>query len=328
MSAENLMGAEVPLTDTAQAAPAPGAVAPDAAPAPAAATAPPSQGNGAAAARVTPLTFPAGAVVAPRARAIEDLFVGRFEEAMAEVRRVPHPIDQQLYAAGERDRIHVKRSRSDEVLDLLKRSRIYDRSLFDELPLDQVSEYRIVTRSFFGKKDVRVVVAAATVSPIEDFIQRRCSLAKSGLADLERALAAIGIRDESFYYLGVLSTVGWERGAERYIPSRPNVLLALVENRDGTEWVLRHNGDERWGGLSRLFDPESDREKVERARRRLETHRELSLRGGHVSLTSVRDELRISDGLLELAVDELIARDKDLTKQEVGGKWILKRRRL
>ena len=39
--------------------------------------------------------------------------------------------------------------------------------------------------------------------------------------------------------------------------------------REGTEWRLRSSGDERWGGLTRLFDPETDREKIDRVRRRL-----------------------------------------------------------
>jgi len=266
--------------------------------------------------------------VASRARAIEDLFVGRFEEAMAAIRRVPHPIEQQLYAAGERDRVHLKRSRTDDVVEHMKRHRVFDRAVFDEVPLDQVSEFRIVTRSFFGRKDVRVVVAAAAVSPLEDFVRGRCSLAKGGAPDLERALQSLSLVDECFYYIGVLSTVGWEPGVERHIPSRPNVLCALVENREGTEWRLRSSGDERWGGLTRLFDPETDREKIDRVRRRLTTHRELSLRGGHVVITALREEMGVSDGLLEAALDEQIASDKELSRAEVGGKWILKRKRL
>ena len=91
---------------------------------------------------------------------------------------------------------------------------------------------------------------------------------------------------------------------------------------------LRHSGDERWGGLTRLFDPESDREKIDRTRRRLETDRALALRGGHIVLTTVRDDLNVSDVILEAALDEVLAHDRDLSREEVGGKWILKRRRL
>ena len=151
---------------------------------------------------------------------------------------------------------------------------------------------------------------------------------RSGARDLERALSAVGPRDDAFYYIGVLSTVGWERGIERHIPARPNMLVALCENRGGTEWRVSHNQDERWGGLGRLFDPESEREKIERVKRSLEVHPELSLRGGHVIVKNLRDDLQVSEAVLGTAIREVLARDPDLTLLEVGGKDILKRRRL
>ena len=160
-------------------------------------------------AKVTPVTLPEGAVLLEKAKALEELFVSRFDEAMAEIQRVPHPLEQQLYPAGPRDRIHLKRTRSDEVIDLMKRHRVFERELLEALPLDEVSEYRIFTKSLFGKKEVRVVVAAACVSPLEDFITRKCSLLRSGPRELERAVAAVCPREDAFYYVGVLSTVGF-----------------------------------------------------------------------------------------------------------------------
>ncbi len=288
----------------------------------------PAAAPAAIAAKVTPVTLPEGAVLLEKAKALEELFVARFDEAMGEIQRVPHPLEQQLYPAAQRDRIHLKRTRSDEVIDLMKRHRVFERELLEALPLDEVSEYRIFTRSLFGKKEVRVVLAACCVSPIEDFIVRKCSLLKSGPKDLERALAAVAPREDAFYYLGVLSTVGWERGIERHIPAKQNLLVALVENRGGTEWAVKQHDDERWGGLARLFDPESEREKVERVKRALETHPELSLRGGHVIVKNLREDLDVSELVLSAAIREVLARDRDLSLLEVGGKEILKRRRL
>lgn len=278
--------------------------------------------------RVTPAVLPEGAVLVEKAKALEELFVSRFDEALSELRRVPHPVEQQLYPAGPRDRIHLKRTRADEVIDLMKRHRIYERELLEALPLDEISEYRIFTRSIFGKKDVRVVLAACCVSPLEDFILKKCSVRKGAPADLDRALEAVAPRDGVFYYLGVLSTTGWQQGIERHMPARPNVLLALVENRGGTDWHLRHHDDDRWGGLARLFDPESEREKVERVRRALESHPELLLRGGHVILKNLRSDLGVPETILAAAVREVLANDEELSILEVGGKEILKRRRL
>jgi hypothetical protein len=112
------------------------------------------------------------------------------------------------------------------------------------------------------------------------------------------------------------------------MPSVPNVLVALVENRGGTEWAIRRHDDERWGGLLRLFDPESEREKIERVRRRIETHPELLLRGGHVIVKNLAEDLGVPDGVLAAAIREALARDADLSIMEVGGKEIIKRRRI
>jgi DNA-binding transcriptional MerR regulator len=301
-------------------------VGPDAEPA--APSAPEKPPAAPVAARVTPVSLPEGAVLVDKAKALEELFIGRFDESLAELRRVPHPIEQQLYPAGARDRIHLKRTRADEVIDLMKRHRIYERELLEALPLDEISEYRMFTRSIFGKKDVRVVLAACCVSPLEDFIVKKCSTRRGGPSELDRVLDAVGPREGVFYYIGVLSTTGWQPGIERHIPAAQNVLCALVENRGGTGWHLRFHEDDRWGGLARLFDPESEREKVERVRRALATHPELMLRGGHVILKNLRADLGVPEPILAQAVREVLASDEDLSLLEVGGKEILKRRRL
>lgn len=270
----------------------------------------------------------AGGLSVERVQALEELFIGRFDETMARVARLPHPLDEALYPAGPRDRIHLKRTRSDEVVDLMKRHRVYERELLDLLPLDEVSEYRIFTRSIFGRRDVRVVVAAASVSPLEELIVTRRAVSPAGPAELERALGAIAPRDGAFYYIGVLSPTGWEPGAEHHVPSSPNVLVCLVEPGEGTAWRQRYQSTQRWSGLFRLFDPESEREKVERAKRAILAEPELQLRGGHVALKGLKDRLGVPEGVLEAAVSDVVRRDPDLSVQDVAGRTILKRRRL
>jgi len=83
------------------------------------------------------------------ARNLEEQFLARFDDTVQRLCRVPHPLDDALYPSGPRDRVRLKRTRADEIIDLMKRHRVYDRSLLDALPLDEVSEYRIFTRSIF-----------------------------------------------------------------------------------------------------------------------------------------------------------------------------------
>ena len=284
---------------------------------------------------------PEGAITVERAKALEAIFLRRFEEAIAEIQRVPHPVDRQLLPAGPRERIHLKRSRSEAVIDLMKRHRVYDRALLDTMPLEATSEVRIYTKGIFGRKEIRVVIAAIAVSPLEDFVTKRFSLARSGVREIERAIESLpllaqapGARpaprkvDSVFHYVGVFSTVGWERGAELHLPNSKELLACLVENRGGTAWAVRRTEDERWAGLTRLFDPETDREKIDRTKAFLATHRELAVRGGHVLLKDLHEEAGVSPDIVEAAVRELLCDDAELSLQDVGGRRILKRRRL
>ena len=70
------------------------------------------------------------------------------------------------------------------------------------------------------------------------------------------------------------------------------------------------------------------REKVERVKRTLESHPELSLRGGHVIVKNLREDLQVTETVLSAAIREVLAKDTDLSVLDVGGKQILKRRRL
>jgi DNA-binding transcriptional MerR regulator len=271
---------------------------------------------------------PRGGITAEAARAAEELFLGRFDETMARVCRLPHPLEEALYPANPRDRIHLKRTRSDEVIEVMKRHRVYDRDLLDALPLDEVSEYRVFTRSIFGRKDVRVVVAACCVSPLATMIVHRRAEAPAGPADLERAIEAVSPREGAFYYLGVLSTTGWTDEAERHLPQAPNVLACLLEAGEGTAWHLRYQPDERWSGLYRLFDPESEREKIERVKHRILSQPDLQLRGGHILVKRLREEFDVPRSVLAGAILEVVREDPDLTIEDVAGREIIKRRRL
>jgi hypothetical protein len=80
--------------------------------------------------------------------------------------------------------------------------------------------------------------------------------------------------------------------------------------------------------LAHLYDPESRREKIDRAKAHLSRIPELSLRGGHVMLTEVCETLEVDQNVLHQATAELIKTDTELSLQDVAGVTILKRRRI
>ena len=277
---------------------------------------------------VTPVSLPEGAILMEKARALEELFIERFETKAGKLKKLGNPLDKKVYAASERERDHVKRNKAGYVIELMKRHKVYERELLDVLPLEETSELHVYTKPLFGRKDVKVSVAALALSPLEAFVTKKCATAKLGALDLERAVREVCMHDDVFYYVGILSTVGWEPGAGRHLPSAPNVLACLVENQGGTHWTIERRDDKRWNDVHRLFDPETDREKVERAKRYLTSHPELRLRGGFLVLKQAEEEVAVPGDLFRQAVDEVCADDAEVSLQTVGGKEIIKRRRL
>lgn len=307
--------------------------APPVAPTPARTPEPETRAPQVAAIPVSAPPAPKGAIALDRARALEETFSRRFEAAFEARSHAPSPLDGAVLKCGAKERSHLQRDHSSKVIDLMRKNHVYDRGLLDLIPLDEASEYHVYQRSFLGKGELKVVVAALSVSPLEEFVTKRWGESPLGSADVERALGELVVQDDIFYYVGILSTTGWTAEARAAVPVRRNLLACLVEPvrepaPSSSPWARSFAQDVRWGGLERLFDPETDREKVERVRNYLAETAELKLRGGHVTLKNVREDLSVSEDALRTAVAELCATDQDLSVVEVGGREILKRRRI
>jgi DNA-binding transcriptional MerR regulator len=274
-----------------------------------------------------------GMVPLEKARSLEETFISRFEAAFEARTHAPSPLEGTVLKCGPRERSHLKRDHSSKVIELMKRNRVYDRALLDAIPLDEASEYHVYQRSFLGKGDLKVVVAALVLSPLEAFVTQRKAQAPLTARDIERSVSELVVQEDIFYYVGILSTTGWDKDAKQSVPAGRNLLVALVEQdkappENGNPWVRHFAGDARWGGLERLFDPETDREKVDRVRAFFQATDELRPKGGHVILRNVKEDLNVPEEALRTAVAELCATDPELSVVEVGGREILKRRRI
>ncbi|MCA8924053.1 MAG: hypothetical protein KDD82_19745 [Planctomycetes bacterium] len=273
-----------------------------------------------------PTPPPAGAITAARARAVEEAFTARFELAFEVLGRVHCPLDGKAYKAGPRERTLIKRDQSGRVVDLMKRCRVYDRSLLDEIPLNEVREYQVFQRSLFGRGELKVVVAAVCVSPLEPLITERHANEPLGLLEAERILDGLSTQDGVFYYVGILSPVGWDKSARERVPSRRNTLVCLVEPRDDGSWTRHRPDDPRWAGVDRVFDPETDREKIDRVGEFL--LEALKPKGEFLILKNLEEDLDVPAPFVSAAVEEVLVMDRELEVAECGGRHIIKRRRL
>ncbi len=269
---------------------------------------------------------PDHAITARQARAVEQTFVQRFKNKFERLGRVHCPLDGKGYKAGPREHTFIKRDRSGEVVELMKRLRIYDRGLLDSLPLDERREFRVYQRGLFGRGDLKVVVSAIALSPVEELVERRWTDRPLGAGAARRAVEELDLTDDVFHYVGILSTVGWSEDAPEQIPARRNLLACLVESRGDGSWKVHMVPDERWGAVEAVFDPETDEEKVDRARLFMEEH--LRPKGEFLILRNLCEDLDVPRAVVQTAIDELLAADSELSVVMSGGREIIKRSRL
>ena len=269
---------------------------------------------------------PEGAITARMARALEQTYAQRFKVKFERMGRVHCPMDGKGYKAGPREHTFVKRDHAAEVMELMKRYRLYDRSLLDVLPLDEVREFQVCQRGLFGRGDLKVVVTATCLSPIERLVTKGWTRDPLGPLEARRALDELDLKAGVFHYVGILSTVGWTADALEQVPARRNALVCLVENVSGTYWKLHAAADERWGGVERVFDPETDQEKVDRVQRFMERH--LRPKGEFLIIRNLPEDLDVPPHVVQTAIATLLETDPELSVVASGGREILKRSRL
>lgn len=264
------------------------------------------------------------------AKELENIFVTRFQTNFKEFRnfgRIFHPLEGKAYPATSSDKEPVQSNKNLQVIQIMKKHKIFDRSVLDEMPVNQICRYEIYSRSFFGKKLLKIVVAALCLSPLESLVTGG-SPRKLGLMEVEKAIKSLVRESGVFYYMGIASTSGWEGAIREQLPKGMNWLVGIVENLQSTEWSMFFPDRDNWNNMENVFDPETEGEKIARCKIFLQEHRDLRLRGGHLPLDDLSQDLNLPDYLLVAAIEDLLAEDQQLEVREVAGKKILKRKRL
>ncbi len=206
------------------------------------------------------------------ARVAEESFFERLSANANATAGVYDPVSNRTYDASPRNRVaKVLDERSSEVKGLIKR--FAERDLmrtYEEMPKNGVLLHEIVHKELLGRPLVRIVIAGAAFSPIEELIRAGASRRRTGGEELNR-LRDLIVRTESiFYYIGAFSTTGWEDDARRALVG-PNYLIALSDVTEGA-WRTYYAPDPRWRSAARIFDLTSEEEKVEAVRRWVNKH--------------------------------------------------------
>jgi hypothetical protein len=206
------------------------------------------------------------------ARTAEEDYFERLAASMAATAGIFDPTSNRTYDASIKNRVTKEvDDRSAEVKAHIKR--FAERDLmrtYEEMPKNRVVLHEIVHKELLGRPSVKVVVAGAAFSPIEELVRHGRSCRRASAYDLERVRDLLVKSESVFYYVGAFSTTGWDEAARKSIAG-PNWLLALSDRADGA-WRTWYAPDPRWRAAARIFDLSTEEEKVEAVRRWVTRH--------------------------------------------------------
>ena len=243
------------------------------------------------------------------ARVAEESYFERLAKNMAQTGGLFDPLSNRTYDASPRNRVtKVIDERSSEVKTLIKR--FAERDLmraYEEMPKNELHLYEIVHKELLGRPSVKVVVAGAAFSPVEELVRAGASRARIPAAELVRVRERIVRNDSVFYYIDAFSTTGWEDDARRALVGN-NHLIALSDVQQGA-WRTYYAPDPRWRAAARIFDLSSEDEKVESVRRWVSRHT-LELLMDELTEDTVFDALGYAIPIIREAFAQIAAEDR------------------
>jgi hypothetical protein len=243
------------------------------------------------------------------ARVAEEGYFERLASTMNATAGVTDPVSGRTYDASPRNRVtKTLDERSTEVKSLVKR--LAERDLmrtYEEMPKNGVLLHEIVHKELLGRPTVRVVVAGAGFSPVEELIRTGVSRRRSTTAELAQVRDLIVKSDSVFYYIGAFSTTAWDDDARRTL-SGPNWLIALSDVHEGA-WRTWYAPDPRWRAAARIFDLTTEEEKVEAIRRWVTKHT-FELLMDELTEDTVFDELGYAIPIVREAFELIASQDR------------------
>lgn len=243
------------------------------------------------------------------ARIAEEGYFERLSHNVNQTGGLYDPLTNRTYDASPRNRVtKVLDDRSSEVKTLIKRFAERDlMQAYEEMPKNGLHVFEIVHKELLGRPSVKVVVAGAAFSPVEELVRSGASRARIAASELLRIRDQI-VRSESvFYYINAFATTGWEDDARRALVGN-NHLIALSDVQNGA-WRTYYSPDPRWRAAARIFDLSSEEEKVEAVRRWVSRHT-LELLMDELTEDTVFDALGYAIPIIREAFSQIAAEDR------------------
>lgn len=206
------------------------------------------------------------------ALAVEEGFFERVGANLAAMAGIYDPLDSRTYDCSAKNRVaKTIDTRSSEVKALIKKRAERDlMKTYEEMPKNPILLHEVHHKDLLGPRLLKVAVAAAGFSPIEDFITKGASARLIAADELLRVKDLICLKPDVFYYIGAFATTGWEEGC-RSVLVGGNFLVALCDLTEDA-WRTYYPPDARWRGAARVFDLTTEEEKIEAVRSFVKRH--------------------------------------------------------
>lgn len=241
----------------------------------------------------------------------EESFFERLGANMNATSGLYNPLDNRTYDASTRNRVmKIIDDRSSDVKTLIKRHAERDlMKTYEEMPKNGVLLYEILHKDLLGPRLVKIVVAGASFSPVEDLVKKGEASRRIGAEELARVKDMIAQNPGVFYYIGAFSTTGWDDGC-RNVAVGGNFLIALCDLYDEA-WRTYFPPDGRWRGAARVFDLTTEEEKIEAVRRFVRKHT-FELLMDEMTEDFIFDELGYAIPIIREAFELMAADDRFL----------------
>lgn len=243
------------------------------------------------------------------ARVLEESFFERLGANVSSAAGIYDPLTGRTYDASPRNRVtKTFDERSTKVKSLIKQ--IAERDLlrtYEEMPKNGIVLHEILHKELLGRPSVRVVLAGAAFSPVEDLVREGTSRRLIRAEELVSVKDMIVRSENVFYYIGAFATTGWEEEARRVLIGA-NHLIALSDVHEGA-WRTYYAPDSRWRSTARIFDLTTEEEKVEAIRRWVQNHT-FELLMDELTEDTVFDELGYAIPIVREAFEQIAAEDR------------------
>lgn len=211
----------------------------------------------------------------------------------------------------------------DRLRGLLASFQQYDRERLKNLPANRrVVLHGFEKRLWFWKKPTGVAIATV-LSPLAHYAAGRGGDAPAiGLGELNEHISRLTGERRVPHIIGVCSPTGFTREAREAKLSRDNVTVVLIEPDGLDGFKVTAAGEAVDARLLRIFDPETPKQKAERARAIVEQYSAELLTGG-VSLSTVARRSRLPEEVVRQGFELAAAADPELRVAQRDGEVLL-----